>query len=193
MGRKAFTALLCSFAIAGQMRAQEVMLPRETKPNAAEPAMPAPKLSDSESDSAPAKKAPERKKKSAAALPTIEQMHMAGALAAERLKNRARVEKTNVSPAPSPEVAKVQPVLGESPRKEKPIEQSSAPHESKSSTKKVDAVGRSEPVRPTMMESGKQERDTSHSTKDDSRSGQTHAPQSTNSSQLLTNQPMSRM
>jgi hypothetical protein len=185
MATKAFTALLCSFAIVGQMHAQEVMVPRETKPNAPEPAMPASQLSDSESGSAPAKKAPDRKKKTATASPTVEQMRTAGALAAERLKNQPRVEKTNASPAPKPEVTKVQPVAGESPRKEKPIEQSSVPHESKSSTKKSDAVGRIEPVRPTIMESGKQETDTSHSTKDEPRSGQTHAPQSTNGSQLL--------
>jgi murein DD-endopeptidase MepM/ murein hydrolase activator NlpD len=183
MATKAFTALVCSFAIVGQMRAQEVMVPRETQPNASEPATPASKLSDSESESTPAKKTPDRKKKSA--LPTVEQMRTAGALAAERLKNQARVEKTNASPAPKPEVAKVQPVAGESPRKEKPIEQSSVPHESKSGTKKSDAVGRIEPVRPTIMGSGKQETDTSHSTKDEPRSGQTHAPQSTNGSQLL--------
>jgi hypothetical protein len=185
MAMKAFTALLCSFAIVGQMRAQEVMVARETKPNAPEPAAPASKLSDSESESMPAKKARDRKKKSAAALPTVEQMRTAGALAAERLKNQARVEKTNASPTPRAEVAKVQPVPGESPRKEKPIEQSSVPHESKSGTKKLDAVGRIEPVRPTIMESGKRETDTSQSTKDESGSGQTHAPQSTNSSQLL--------
>jgi hypothetical protein len=168
MATKAFTALLCTFAIVGQMHAQEVMVARETKPTAPEPATQAStsKLSDSESESTSAKKAPDGKKKSAAALPTIEQMRTAGALAAERLKNQARVEKTNTSPAPRPEAAKVQPVPGESPRKEKPIEHSSVPHESKSGTKKLDAVGRIEPVRPTIMESGKPETDSSHPTKD---------------------------
>ena len=185
MATKAFTALLCGFAIVGQMRAQEVMVARETKPNAPEPAAPASELTGSESESGAPKKASNRKKTSAEALPTVDQMRTAGALAAERLKNQGRVEKTKASSGPKPEVAREQPVPGESVRKEKPVEQSSAPHESKSGTKKLEAVGPVGPVRPTMMESGKQETDTSPPTKEKSRSGQTHPPQSTNSSQLL--------
>ncbi len=84
MATKAFTAVLCSFAIVGQMHAQEVMVPREAKPSSPEPATPASELSGVESESATTKKAPDRKKKSSATLPTIEQMRTAGALAAER-------------------------------------------------------------------------------------------------------------
>jgi hypothetical protein len=188
MATKAFTALLCSLAIMGQMRAQEVMVARETKPSVPEPTTPASELTGSESESSTAKRAPNRKKKSAETLPTVEQMRTAGALAAERLKNQGRAEKTKVSPAPKPEVAREQPVPGESLRKEKPVEQSSGRHESKSGTKKREAVGPIGPVRPTMMESGRQETDTSHPAKGEkgeSRSGENHAPQSTNSSQLL--------
>jgi hypothetical protein len=188
MATKAFTALLCSLAIVGQVCAQEVTVARETKPSVPEPATPASELTGSESESATPKKAPNRKKKSAETLPTVEQMRTAGALAAERLKNEGRVEKAKASPTPKPEVAREQPVPRESLRKEKPVEQSSVPHESKSGAKKLEAVGPIGPVRPTMMESGRQETDTSHSAKGEigeSRSGENHVPQSTNSSQLL--------
>jgi hypothetical protein len=188
MATKAFTALLCGLAIVGQVRAQEVTVARETKPSVPETATTGSELTASESESATLKKAPHRKKKSAETLPTVEQMRTAGALAAERLKNPARVEKTRASPAPQPEVAREQPVPGESLRKEKPVEQSSVPHESKLGTKKVEAVGTIGPVRPTMMESSRQETDTSHPAKGEkreSRSGENQVPQSTNSSQLL--------
>jgi hypothetical protein len=186
MATKAFTALLCSFAIVGQMRAQEVMVARETKPSAPEPATLASEVSTSESESAPAKKSAARKKKTEEASPTLEQMRSAGALAAQRLKNQGRRRETNASPTSTPEVAKVQQAIpGETRQKEKPIEQPSAPRESKSVTKKSQAVGPVGPVRPTIMESGREETDTSHSAKGESRGGQTPAPQSTNSSQLL--------
>src|SRR5207244_11352983 len=99
MATKAFTAVLCSFAIVGQMHAQEGMVPREAKPSAPERAAPASELSGVESESATTKKAPDRKKKSAATLPTIEQMRSAGARAAERLKNRPRTNEWHSSPA----------------------------------------------------------------------------------------------
>src|SRR5438552_19051739 len=103
MATKAFTAVLCSFAIVGQMHAQEVMAPREAKPSSPEPATPASELSDVESGSAPPKKAPDRKTTSSATLPTIEQMRTARALAAHGLKNQARTKESNPSPAGSAE------------------------------------------------------------------------------------------
>jgi len=50
MLRKVLIVLLCGFAIAGQMRAQEVMVARETKPNTSEQPAPAPERSDVESE-----------------------------------------------------------------------------------------------------------------------------------------------
>jgi hypothetical protein len=185
MATKAFTALLCSLAIVGQMRAQEVTVARETKPSVPEPATSASGLTGSESESATPKKAPNRKKKSTETLPTVEQMRTAGVLAAERLKNQGRVEKAKASPTPKPEVAREQPVPGESLRNEKPVEQSSVRHESKSGAKKLEALGPIGPIRPTIMESGRQETDTSHSAKGEkgeSRTREDHVPQSTNSS-----------
>src|SRR5260370_7892423 len=53
MLKELFTALLCSFAIAGQMRAQEVEVAREAKPNPTERVPPVSEPTDSESAPAP--------------------------------------------------------------------------------------------------------------------------------------------
>jgi hypothetical protein len=177
MVRKAIAAMLCSIAIMGQIRAQEVTVARETKPSAAHSATPA-----SDSEKATAKTAPVRKEKSDAALPTVEEMRMAGALAGEGLKNQVRPEKTAVSRKPKPDVAKKQRVPGESLRNEKPLEQASTPRDSKAAPKKSRAVGRPGAVRPSMIESEKQEPDSSQPAKSEPRGGQTNAPQSTNRS-----------
>jgi hypothetical protein len=182
MGTKAFTALLCGFAIAGQMRAQEVVVARETKPSAPKRVAPASQPSDSESGDATNTKPQGRAKKSASTLPTIEQMRMAGALAAERLKIQARIEAVGVKRKSSSQTAKSEAVPAESPRKEKSVKQSSAPRRPKSGTTKLETVT---PVRPTMIESGKEETDTSQPAKSEPRSEQTSAPQPTNRSQLL--------
>ena len=182
MGTKAFTALLCGFALAGQMRGQEVVVGRETKPKPTERAAPLLQPSDSESGNATPTKARVRAKKSASTLPTVEQMRMAGALAGERLTNPPRIEATTARRESSPQKAKSDAVPAERMRKEKRVEQSSAQRRSKTGTTKSEVVA---PVRPTMIESGKEETDTSQPTKSEPRSGQTSAPQSTNRSQSL--------
>jgi len=80
MPKQFFIALLCGLSVAGQMRAQEVVVAREEKPSASEQV-------DTQA----------RKKKSASTALTVEEMRMAGALAAERQKKQARVEQTNAS------------------------------------------------------------------------------------------------
>ena len=90
MLRKVLTVSLCGFAIAGQMRAQQVMVARETKPNTSEQAAAAPERSDVESETSTEAKPQVRKKKSPSAALTVEQMRMAGALAAERRKAQER-------------------------------------------------------------------------------------------------------
>jgi hypothetical protein len=182
MGTKAFTALLCGFALAGQMRGQEVVVGRETKPKATERAAPLSQPSDSESGNATPTKARVRAKKSASTLPTVEQMRMAGALAGERLTNPPRIEATTARRESSPQKAKSDAVPAEPVRKEKRVEQSSAQRRSKTGTTKSEVVA---PVRPTMIESGKEETDTPQPAKSEPRNGQTSAPQSTNGSQLL--------
>ena len=84
MLKELFTALLCSFAIAGQMRAQEAEVAREAKPNPTERVAPVSERTDSESETVTKTKSQGREKKSASSVITVEQMRMAGALAAER-------------------------------------------------------------------------------------------------------------
>src|SRR6266404_3081574 len=94
MLKELFTALLCGFAIAGQMRAQEVIVAREAKPNPSEQVEPVSAGTDSESETATGMKSQAREKTSVSATLTAEQMRMAGALAAERQKKQTPAEQT---------------------------------------------------------------------------------------------------
>src|SRR5437588_7222169 len=107
MLKQFFTALLCGFAIAGQMRAQEVVVAREEKPSVvSEQAAPVSERTDSESATANRMDTQARKKKSASTALTVEEMRMAGALAAERQKKPARVEQTSATGGPSRQAPK---------------------------------------------------------------------------------------
>src|SRR5260370_30559865 len=97
MLKQFFIAVLCGLSVAGQMRAQEVVVAREEKPSASEQAAPVSERTDSESVTATRMDTQARKKKSASTVLTVEQMRMAGALAAERQKNQARVEQTSTT------------------------------------------------------------------------------------------------
>jgi murein DD-endopeptidase MepM/ murein hydrolase activator NlpD len=182
MLRKVLTVLLCGFAIAGQMRAQEVMVARETKPNTSEQAAPAPERSDVESETSTEAKSQVRKKKSPSTALTVEQMRMAGALAAERLKGGtlqeggAAGESSSQTPAAETRNASG---AAERVKKETRVEQTDASRASNSRTTKSGAVG---PIRPTMIESGKQEPSASPAAKTEARGQQTPAPQSANRS-----------
>jgi hypothetical protein len=89
------TALLCGFAIAEQMRAQEVVITRDAKPNPSERVTPVSQGTGSESEAATEMKSQRREKKSASSTRTVEQMRMAGALAAERQKKQTPAEQTS--------------------------------------------------------------------------------------------------
>src|SRR6266581_709113 len=88
MLKELVTALLCGFAIAAQMCAQEVVVAREASPNSSSRVAPVSKGRGSELETATEMKSQGREKKSAATTLTIEQMRMAGALAAERQKKQ---------------------------------------------------------------------------------------------------------
>src|SRR5438477_10781164 len=87
MPRGFFSVLLCSFILAGQAEAQEVIVARETKPEAPKQAAPPPEQTPSESPTPERTKPKSRGKRSTSAEPTLEQMRLAGALVAERLNN----------------------------------------------------------------------------------------------------------
>ena len=107
MPKQFFIALLCGLSVAGQMRAQEVVVAREEKPSVvSEQAAPVSERTDSESATATRMDTQARKKKSASIVLTVEQMRVAGALAAERQKDQARVEQTSTTGRPSLQVPK---------------------------------------------------------------------------------------
>jgi hypothetical protein len=177
MLKQFFIALLCGLSVAGQMRAQEVVVAREKKPSASEQAAPVSGRTDSESATAMGMETQARKKKSASTMLTVEQMRMAGALAAERQKNQARVEQASITGGPSLQSPKTSrgALAAERQKKQTRLEQPSVPRTPNSQTSKSEAVG---PVRPTMIESGKQEPAASDREKTEVRGEQTGAPQS---------------
>ena len=177
MAKQFFIALLCGLSVAGQMRAQEVVVAREEKPSASERAAPVSERTDSESATATRMETQTRKKKSASTVLTVEQMRMAGELAAERQKNQAQVEQTSATGGSSRQAPKTfgGTLAAEKQKKQIRLEQPNVPRASNSQTGKPEAVG---PVRPTMIESGKQEPAASNREKTEVRDGQTGAPQS---------------
>jgi hypothetical protein len=167
MPRGFFIVLLCSFILVCQTHAQEVIVARETKPEAPKQAPPPPAETPSESPT-PAKPK-SRGKRSTSAEPTLEQMRMAGALAAERLNNPSpsqtrRSGQPEVTPTPNPAAPETPRPL----KKETRSEQTSTARRPSSRTAKPEA---SSAVRPTLMESGREQPSASPSPK-----GQTPVP-----------------
>jgi hypothetical protein len=154
MLKELFTALLCGFAVAGQMRAQEVVVVREASPT--ERAGPVSERTDSDLETATGTKSQVREKKSASTTLTLEQMRMAGALAAERQKKQT---------------------LAERPKAETRVEQADAHRVPTGHTTNLGAFSPGR-VRPTMLDSGRQEPAASHPAKAEVNAGQANAPHS---------------
>lgn len=152
-----FMVLLCSFLLWGQTHAQEVIVARETKPEAPKQAAPPPEQTPSESATPEQAKPKSRTKKSASGEPTLEQMRMAGALAAERLDNPSPSQKNKSGQSGSETAATPIPTVRETPRpakKETRPEQTVTPRRSTSRPAKPEPHGA---VRPTLMESGREQ------------------------------------
>jgi hypothetical protein len=172
MPRGFFIVLLCSFILIGHTHAQEVIVARETKPEAPKQAAPPPEQTPSESATPePERPKPKSRNKSASAEPTLEQMRMAGALAAERLNNpspsqtkKSGQSDSEAAPTPSSAV----PGTPRAPKKETRSEQTSTTRRPSSRTEKPEASG---VVRPTLMEAGRE-----HPTASPLPKGQTPAP-----------------
>lgn len=151
--------LLCSFILLGQVRAQEVIVARETKPEAPKQEAPPPEQTPSElATPEPERPKPKaRSTRSTSAEPTLEEMRMAGALAAERLNNPSPSQTrksgrpdSEAAPAPSPAVADTPRPS----RKEARSEETSTSRRPSSSGTKPVASGA---VRSTFMESGREQ------------------------------------
>jgi len=182
MLKRLSTALLCSLAVAGQMRAQEVVVARERKPDAPEQATRPSERTEPESGTSTGTKPQVREPKSTPAVPTVEQMRMAGAVAAERLTGRPLQETSAVGGSGSQTTrAGISNAFraAEPVRKETRVEQTSAPRAPTSRTMKSGGIV---PIRPTMIESGKQEPDASPPAKAETPGEQTTPAQSANQS-----------
>ena len=156
MRRLFFWVLLFSIILIGKIHAQEVIVAREKQPE-----LPAqtPQPSEqhvSESPTPAPRKPNSREKKSAPATLTLEEMRAAGARAAEGSNDRSLSQPTKTrepdvetAPMPKPTVAETpRPVKGET-----SFEQKSTPRPSRSRGTNIDGMG---PIRPTLLESGRE-------------------------------------
>jgi hypothetical protein len=149
--------LLCSLVFVGQMHAQEVVVPHETKPEAPRQSTPPSESEQTPSESAtPARtKAKPREKRSAA--PTLEQMRASGALAGEGRSDRSIPQPTTTGRSHSETTATPRPAASPTAtamNRETHIPQKSALRPSTSRDTKLEPIG---PVRPTMIESGREQ------------------------------------
>ena len=156
MLKRFLRAILCSVVLVGKIHAQEVIVAREKKSEhpkrtpepseqlASESATPAPRKSKS------------HEKKSVPARLTLEEMRAAGARAAEGPNDRSVLQSTKTR-APDVESAPVSnPTVAETHRpvkRETPIEPRRSSRPSTSRGANVEGLG---PIRPTMMESGRE-------------------------------------
>jgi len=176
MLKELFTALLCGFAIAGQMRAQEVVVVREVNPT--ERVEPVSEGTDSELENATGMKSQVREKKSASTTLTLEQMRMAGALAAERQKKQTPAKQTSSVGGSSLQGPKAA-TLAERQKTETHVEQANAHRAPTAQTTNSEALSPG-PVRPTMLESARQEPAASHPARAEVSGGQINTPRSAN-------------
>lgn len=152
-----FSVLLCSFLFVGRTHAQEVIVAREARPEAPKQQAPPPEQTPSET-ATPESERPKpksRAKKSTSEVPTLEQMRMSGAHAAERLTNpspsratRSSRSDSEVAPAPSPVVSEA----SRQAKRERRSERTEASRPPSTRTSKPDASGG---VRSTFLESGR--------------------------------------
>ena len=151
-----FRAILCSVVLIGKIHAQEVIVAREKKP---ELPMQTPQPSEqlpSESTTPAPRKSKSHEKKSAPARLTLEEMRAAGARAAEGPNDRsvpqsAKTREPDVesAPVPNPTVAETHTPV----KRETPVEQRNSSRPAKSRGANIEGMG---PIRPTMMESGRE-------------------------------------
>jgi hypothetical protein len=156
MLKRFFWVAICSVILIGKIHAQEVIVPREKKSELpAQTPQPSEQLA-SESPTPAPRKSKSREKKSVPARLTLEEMRAAGARAAEGGNDRSGSQSTktrepDVESAPMPN-----PTVPETPRpvkRETPVVQRRSPSPSKSRSTNIEGMG---PIRPTMMESGRE-------------------------------------
>jgi hypothetical protein len=154
MLKRFFWVVICIILI-GKIHAQEVIVGREKKSEL--PAQtPQPSEQLSESPTPAPRKSKSREKKSAPARLTLEEMREAGVRAAEGLNSRSGSQSTKTREPDVESVPVPNPTVAETPRpvkRETPVEQKSSSSPSRSRSTNIEGMG---PIRPTMMESGRE-------------------------------------
>jgi len=155
MLKRFFRAMLCSVVLIGEIHAQEVIVAREKKSEHPKRTPQPSEQLPSESTTPTPRKSRSHEKKSASSRLTLEEMRAAGARAAEGPKDRSISQSTKTrepnvenAPAPNPLVESHRSV-----KRETPVEQKSSSHSSTSRGANIEGLG---PIRPTMMESGRE-------------------------------------
>jgi len=156
MLKRFFRAVLCSIIFIGKMHAQEVVVAREKKTEVPTKTPQPAEQPTSESPTPAPRKSKSREKKSAPSKLTLEEMRAAGVRAAGGLNSRSGSQSTKTrepdvesGPVPNPTVAETpRPV-----KRETPVEQKSSSSPSRSRSATIEGMG---PIRPTMMESGRE-------------------------------------
>ncbi len=169
---KAFSsALICGLVLAVPVHAQQVIVGQEKKTEAPKQAAPSSEQTPPESPIPASTKSKSREKKSGSTTLTAEQMRMAGALAAERLENRSSPQPARTGGSDSEPSATESPIVSETP---KPVKEEARPRQRSGSRRPSSRTPKPEPIgaiRPTMIESGRQEPSATPPAK-----GQTPAP-----------------
>ncbi|HJY54486.1 MAG TPA: hypothetical protein VKD89_10700 [Candidatus Udaeobacter sp.] len=169
-------AFLCIVILIGKIHAQEVIVAREKKP---EPPKKTPQPSQqatSESPTPAPPKSASHENKSAPATLTLEEMRTAGARAAEGLDTRRVSQPTKTHEADTESAPVPSATVAETPRplkRETPVEQRSSSGPEKPRSTNLEGIG---PIRPTMIESGRQEPTVSPTPKWQARGEQSPAP-----------------
>ena len=157
MLKRFFRAALCSVILIGKIHAQEVIVAREKKSELPAQTPQAAEQLTLESPTPAPGKPKSREKKSAPATLTLEEMRAAGARAAEGANERSVSQSTKTREPDAESVPLPNPTIAETPRplkRETPVEQKSSSGPSRSGSTNIDGMG---PIRPTMMESGREE------------------------------------
>jgi len=163
MLRRLFAVLVCSVVIIGKLQAQEVIVAREKKPEAPRQPPEAPKQTaqpsgklPSETPAAKPRKSKPRQKKSTSGALTLDEMRAAGERAAGGPNDRSVSQPTKAreadvenAPTPNPRAAET----ARPAKRQIPVEQRSSSGPTKPRSTTLEGIG---PVRPTMMESGRE-------------------------------------
>ena len=163
MLRRLFPALLCSVIIIGKIDAQEVIVAREKKPEPLRQPSEPPKQTVQPSEALPSetpaptpRKSKPREKKSTSGTLTLEKMRAAGARAAEGLNEGSVSQPTKTREADVETAPARNPTVPETPRpvkRQTPVEQRSSSRPTKPPSTNLEGIG---PIRPTMMEAGRE-------------------------------------